>query len=152
MQRNKHTSLKVQKLFTKCRCKACVWNICYCFVVRRMHLSYVQNSCLLAFLQRARCLASLQYVSCIIPCNTTPCGLRIPLWKACKSCPSRVVRSYYVCCLPDNIPVCVSSSPVMTQQGAGRCTACAKRPCNQVSPCLSSQQLDNPALCNYAVK
>jgi hypothetical protein len=79
-------------------------------------LSYVQNSCLLAFLQHARCLALLQYVSCIIPCNTTPCGLRTPLWKACRSrkCPSRVVRSHHVSCLPDTTPVCVSSSPVST--------------------------------------
>ena len=77
-------------------------------------LSYVQNSCLLAFLQRASCLALLQYVSCIITCNTTPCGLRTALWKACKSCPSRVVCSHHVCCQPNTIPVCASSSPVST--------------------------------------
>ena len=77
-------------------------------------LSYVQNSCLLAFLQHAQCLALLQYVSCIIPCNTTPCGLRTPLWKACKFCPSRVVCSHHVCCQPNTIPVCASSSPVST--------------------------------------
>jgi len=90
-------------------------------------LSYVQNSCLLAFLQRASCLALLQYVSCIITCNTTPCGLRTALWKACKSCPSRVVCSHHVCCLPDTMPVCVSSSlQVLSRQTAGRCTSCAK--------------------------
>ena len=74
------------------------------------------NSCLLAFLQHACCCALLQYVSCIIPCNTTPCGMRTSLWKACRfrKCPSRVVCIHHVCCLPDTIPVCVSSSPVST--------------------------------------
>ena len=61
--------------------------------------------------------------------------------------------SHRACCLPDTLPGRVSSSPVLTQQSAGRCTSCAKRPCShQVSPCLSSQQVDNPASCNYAVK
>jgi hypothetical protein len=77
-------------------------------------LSYVQNYCLPAFLQHACRLALLQYVSCSKPCNTTPGGLRTTLWNACKSCPSRIVRSHHVCCLPDTIPVCVSSSPVST--------------------------------------
>jgi hypothetical protein len=58
------------------------------------------------------------------------------------------ISSHRACCLPDTVPVCVSSSPVLTQQ-TGRC---AKRPCLQVSPCSSSQQVDNPTLCNYAVK
>ena len=84
------------------------------------------------------------------------CGT--PLWKACRfkkhlhhSCPSCVVCNLHKCCLPDAIPGRVSSSPVLTQQSAGRCTSCPKWRCSQVSPCLSSQQVDNPALCNYAV-
>jgi hypothetical protein len=85
--------------------------------------------CLLANLQHACCLALLQYVSCIIPCNTKPCGLRTPLWKACNLCPSCVVCSHHACCLPDTKTVCVSSSPVPS---AGRCTSCAKWPCSQI--------------------
>ena len=38
------------------------------------------------------------------------------------------------------------------QQSAGRCTSCAKWPCNKVFPCLSYEQADNAALCDYAVK
>jgi len=34
----KHTSIKVQKPYLKCCCKACAWNRWYCFIVRRMHL------------------------------------------------------------------------------------------------------------------
>jgi hypothetical protein len=60
--------------------------------------------------------------------------------------------SHRACCLPDTLPRRVSSSPVLTQQSAGRCTSCAKRPCIQVPPWLSSHQADNPASCNYSVK
>jgi len=42
---------------------------------------------------------------------------------------------HHACCLPDTIPGRVSSSPVLTQQSAGRCMSCTKRPCSQVSPC-----------------
>ena len=79
------TSLKFKRCCFKCCCKACIWNICYCFVVRRMHLeSCAKQQCLLAFLQHACCLALLQYVTCIRPCNATSCGLRTPLWNACR--------------------------------------------------------------------
>jgi hypothetical protein len=113
-------------------------------------LSYVQNSCLLAFLQHAQCLALLQYVSCIIPCNTTPCGLRTPLWKACKLYPLRVlfVATMYAVCLILYRYVCLQ---VLSRQQTGICMSCAKWPCGQVSPCLSSQQVDNPALCRKII-
>jgi len=50
---------------------------------------------------------------------------------------------HHACCLPDTIPGRVSSSPVLTQQNAGRCMSCTKRPCSQVSPCwaLSKQTI-----------
>jgi len=38
LQRKKHTSIKVQKPYLKCCCKACAWNRWYCFNVHRMHL------------------------------------------------------------------------------------------------------------------
>jgi len=37
-ERKKHTSIKVQKPYLKCCCKACAWNRWYCFNVHRMHL------------------------------------------------------------------------------------------------------------------
>jgi hypothetical protein len=60
------------------------------------------------------------------------------------------VATVHAVCLLLYRDVCL---PVLSrQQSAGRCTSCAKRPCGQVPPCLSSQRIDNPALCNYAVK
>jgi len=108
-------------------------------MLRRMHLELRAKQ--LSPSLFAACMLSCFAPICvmhhtIIPCNTTPCGLRTPLWKACKSCLSRVVCSHHVCCLPDTIPVCVYLSPVSIAD-------CWKMHvmCSQVSPCLSSQQI-----------
>ena len=60
------------------------------------------------------------------------------------------VSTMYAVCLILYRYVCLQV--LSRQQTARRCTSCAKSRCSQASPCLSSQQVDNSALCNYAVK
>jgi len=61
LQRKKHTSIKVQKPYLKCCCKACAWNRWFCFHVRRMHLELRVYSSLTA--------------ECTLPCIASICDL-----------------------------------------------------------------------------
>jgi len=95
-------------------------------------LSYVTNVCLLASLQHACCLASptLMEPHCIAPiCDMHSTLQRNIMWIAYTPLESlqqiqeeghrfllRDVCSHHACCLPDNIPECVSSSPVLTAE------------------------------------
>jgi hypothetical protein len=121
----------------KCCCNACAWNICYLFVVQRVHLELC-NKCVSPSLPAACCLASpilmephpngaplycsnlwhtfylatQHHVDCVHPSGklAAELGSRPSLFPSC------VVCSHHACCLPDNIPECMSSSPVLTAE------------------------------------
>ena len=133
-------------LHLKCCCKACVWNTYMLLCEEAPWVTCKPIVCLLAFLPHACCLASLQYVTCILPRNAT-CFLDCvhPSGKLADSgsvLHVLFVATMHAVCLILYRYVCLQV--LSWQQSAGRCTSCAKWPCSQVFPCLSSQQVDNP--------
>ena len=120
-----------------CCAKDASWVTCKTAVSQpfcRMHDAlHCSNMCHAAY------LATQRHVDCVHPSGKLANFVLHVLFVATMYAVSLILYQY------------VRLQVLSRQQFAGRCTSCAKWPCSQVSPCWSSQQADNPALCYYAV-